>query len=211
MEPLFKQLEKIFPDIKKEKTTCGERWILNESTVFYLDDFSEQGRIFKDKQAYEQSLDAVCYISEYSYDDYRCEVKTCVLDYLDGDITIDDLCDGISELAKDYGYTHRDFLDECNNQEEIASLVFESVDWQSISILVSEMFSSDELEEYEGIFVYTKGMKLKEYLYDEYKREWLAKHKPPTYEEFLNKEFKDKNYVKALIDKLQGIEFCEDK
>lgn len=209
---VYKQLESIFPDIKKEKTNYGERWILNDSTVFYLDEESTgEGHIFKDDKSYNEDMDAICYISQYSYEDYEQEIKSYIQDYLDGDITIEDLCDGISESAKDYGDTHRDFLRASNQQEDIASLVFETVDWQSIGTLIDDLFQSNELEEYEGILVYTRGMEIKEYLYDEYKKEWLSQHQPPTYEEFLNKEFKDTNYVKALIDKVQGVQLYKEK
>ena len=36
----------------------------------------------------------------------------------------------VPELS-DEGYTRQDFLAMCNGQEEVATLLFESVDWQS--------------------------------------------------------------------------------
>lgn len=208
---VYKRLEGIFTDIKKEKCLNGERWHLNDTTVFYLDGSSEQGDIFKDDKAYNENLDTICYIAEYSYEDYEQEIKSYIKDYIEGDMTIEELCDAISEAGVDYGDTHRDFLNASNNQEEIASLVFTTIDWQSIGTLIDDLFQSNELEEYEGILVYTRGMEIKEYLYDEYKKEWFAQHQPPTYEDFLDKEFKDTNYVKSLIDKGQDVQFYEDR
>lgn len=207
---MHKHLESIFSNIKKETTKNGERWNLNENTVFYLDGSSDQGDIFKDEQAYEQSLDTICYISEYSYRDYEFQIQTCIQDYLHEHLTLEELCEEIEQAAQYYGDTHQDILNECNHQEEIASLVFESVNWQSVSTYVDELFQSNELAEFEGIYVYTRGMELEEYLYEEYKKEWYGQHQPPTYEEFLDKEFNDTNVMKALINNGQGIQFKED-
>ena len=127
----------------------GERWLLNDSTVFYLDGTSEQGHIFKDDKTYNESLDSICYISEYSYEDYEYEIRSYIKSYIEGEMTIEELCESISESAKDYGDTHRDFLNISNDQEEIASLIFTTIDWQSIVTLVDDLFRSNELDEFE--------------------------------------------------------------
>lgn len=73
---------------------------------------TSQGFVFKDEDAYEQSLGKVCYIPELS----------------------------------DTKYTHQDFLDMCNGQEEIARFIFNTVDWQSPETEVEESFASDEIK-----------------------------------------------------------------
>lgn len=50
----------------------------------------------------------------------------------------------IPELFEDK-YTRRDFLRICNQQEEIARVVFEAVDWQSPETYVDELFRDQEL------------------------------------------------------------------
>ena len=45
----------------------------------------------------------------------------------------------------DSKYTHRDFLAMCNEQEEIAQVVFDSVDWQHPETYVDEQFRNQEL------------------------------------------------------------------
>ena len=42
----------------------------------------------------------------------------------------------VPELS-DEGYTRQDFLDMCNGQEDVAALLFESVDWQSPETLLN--------------------------------------------------------------------------
>lgn len=43
-------------------------------------------------------------------------------------------------------YTHRDFLNICNNQEEIARELFDSVNWQSPETLFNEWDDQCELD-----------------------------------------------------------------
>lgn len=45
----------------------------------------------------------------------------------------------------DSKYTHRDFLAMCNEQEEIAQVVFDSVDWQHPETYVDEQLRDREL------------------------------------------------------------------
>ena len=73
-------------------------------------EFYGQGMIYKNNEAYDSSLDIVCYIPEQS----------------------------------DSKYTHRDFLAMCNEQEEIAQVVFDSVDWQHPETYVDEQFRDQE-------------------------------------------------------------------
>ena len=51
----------------------------------------------------------------------------------------------VPELS-DEGYTRQDFLAMCNGQEDVAALLFESVDWQSPETLLNEMYDTYELE-----------------------------------------------------------------
>ena len=51
----------------------------------------------------------------------------------------------VPELS-DEGYTRQNFLDMCNGQEEVAALLFESVDWQSPETLLNELYDTYELE-----------------------------------------------------------------
>ena len=51
----------------------------------------------------------------------------------------------VPELS-DEGYTRQDFLAMCNRQEEVATLLFESVDWQSPETLLNELYDTYELE-----------------------------------------------------------------
>lgn len=51
----------------------------------------------------------------------------------------------VPELS-DEGYTRQDFLAMCNGQEEVATLLFESVDWQSPETLLNELYDTYELE-----------------------------------------------------------------
>lgn len=50
----------------------------------------------------------------------------------------------IPELT-DTAYTHQDFLDICNEQEEIAENIFLSVDWQHPETYYQDMFNHGEL------------------------------------------------------------------
>ena len=75
------------------------------------------GYIFKDFEAYERGLDEICYVPEY------CSVN-------ENNETLD-------------FYTHRDFLELCGGQEEIASMLFEMVDWQYPETLIEELFENE--------------------------------------------------------------------
>jgi hypothetical protein len=50
----------------------------------------------------------------------------------------------IPEL-NDTTYTHADFLELCDDNEEIARDIFETVDWQSPGTLIDEYFANGEL------------------------------------------------------------------
>ena len=76
-------------------------------------EFCGQGYIFKDEEAYESGMDAVCYIPELS----------------------------------DTFYTHRDFLDMMDGQEELAWDLFSSVDWQHPEALVEEGYIYGEYDD----------------------------------------------------------------
>ena len=45
----------------------------------------------------------------------------------------------------DNTYTRQDFLDMCNGQEAVATMLFEMVDWQSPETLLNEMYDTYEL------------------------------------------------------------------
>ena len=49
----------------------------------------------------------------------------------------------------DYKYTYNDFLTIANNNEAIADLLFEYVDWQSPETLYDEWYNEDEIMECE--------------------------------------------------------------
>ena len=169
------KLEELFPELKKEEVSVGEKWVLDgANAVVYIAGVSEQGTIYKDVSAYENGFDEVCYIPEYGFSDYIDELEWAVHDYEMGNSSLEKLCKTISSVS--VGYTHRDFLNLCNNQEEVASVVFDTVDWQYPETYFDEMFTTYELDEYEGKLVLTEGMSLKEYLYEKYKEDWVKEH-----------------------------------
>nr|WP_024835438.1 hypothetical protein [Clostridium sp. 12(A)] len=50
----------------------------------------------------------------------------------------------VPELS-DTVYTREDFLRMCNNQEDIANVLFESVDWQHPETYLDEQFKEEEM------------------------------------------------------------------
>lgn len=51
----------------------------------------------------------------------------------------------VPELS-DEGYTRQNFLDMCNGQVDVATMIFETVDWQSPETLLNEMYDTYEID-----------------------------------------------------------------
>lgn len=99
-----------------------------DGRLLYTGGASDQGYIFKSREFYQHSLDEICYIAESDLEDYEYEQKH-----------------GNASDRKPQGYTHQDFLDMCNSQEEIAEQVFAIVDWQHPETELDEELKENEL------------------------------------------------------------------
>lgn len=111
--------------------------ITRDGKTYYCKDYSGEGFIFKDEQAFENNTDDVCYIPEYGFAD------------LDPAFTIDGK--NYYEVKKDDCYTrkdlenlynewlenHKDDLDK-NGQNYPLEFVFGELEWCYPETLLSE-------------------------------------------------------------------------
>lgn len=215
------KLSELFNDIIVANAEYGGSWIIERGRAeVYFGGRSEQGWIYKNYDAYENHLNKVCYISEYGFDDYYNDLFHLFDLYHNKEFNIESLYEELANVSG--GYTHKDILDLCNGQEEVAIAVFDTIDWQYPETYIEEMYSYSELDEYGDILVLTEGMELEEFLFEKYKEDW-CKERGYTlsdideelgingecfacYEEFLNNEYKNEEYMLYLIKKNQNLE-----
>lgn len=231
-ETIEEMARRLFPDLVmvSGEDMTGAKLVLDEKgTALYREGYSDQGFIYKDTQAYMTSLDEVCYVPEFGFEDYESDLKSLFDDYENGKISKEDLLEGIDECGHNHGYTHQSLLDLCQGQENVAYIVFDTVDWQYPETYFNEMDDTYELDEYEGVLVLTEGMELEAYLYEKYKEDWTQGHisekriekakkdyeeflcecdedeKKPTFEDYID-EYGYDGELYACFD-----EFCENE
>lgn len=232
------ELEQIFGSMAATEVTCGEKFTNNSVNIeLYSAWQGWQGLYYKDEEAYNSDLDKVCYIPEHDFGDYLLNLSNAIheynqrrkkenwsYEYGQGHTAEEKLRTNIQNIK--VGYTHRDLLEMCNNQEEVVKAVFDTVDWQNPETYFDEMFRTNELAEYDDKLVLTGGMSLKEFLYDKYKEDWLKQRNITglidekkglngehysSFEEFCEKEFTDKECILNLIEKKDDNGVLEDK
>lgn len=135
----------------------------------YLTGETRQGSCYKDEKAF-QTGEGVCYIGEYEYEDY-VDILNMFLDDLihcSGE-PVD--CKDLQETLDQSVWSRESMLELCNNQEEIAGDVLNTVDWQSPSTYFDEMEREEEISLYtikepfeQDICLFTEGMPLDEFV-----------------------------------------------
>ena len=137
-ERVFNKLSELFNDIDIKETSYGGSWIIDRGRAeVYFGGRSEQGWIYKNYDAYENHLDKVCYISEYGFDDYYNDIFHVLDSYHNKELDIESLYEELADVSG--GYTHKDILNLCNGQEEVAITVFDTIYWQYPETYIDEM------------------------------------------------------------------------
>lgn len=120
LEQFYKEQEEKDKDYKYYK--CGMIiYDENNKPIEVIKDYypygcGNNGYIFKDSEAFENSLDKICYISEYG------------------------------SLEENDFYTKQDFINICNGDEKMAYDLFNMVDWQHPETAFEELFNNEEDE-----------------------------------------------------------------
>lgn len=159
---LRRKLENLFTDIDKIETTVGEKWILNNEGSICIIGECEEGLVYKNNDAYKNSLHEICYIPENYFELYYEEVDQILNEYIDGKISEENLYRKLNET--EFSYSHKDILKLCNNQEEIADKVFHSLTWQKPETIIEKMYINKDLANYKGNLVLTNGLSLDDFL-----------------------------------------------
>ena len=84
-------------------------------------EFFGQGFIYKNDEAFRKNMDEICYIPEFSR-------LSCFNEETNEDV----------EYGSHTKYTRRDFINLCNDNEKLAEMLFDDVDWQHPESLLEE-------------------------------------------------------------------------
>lgn len=99
----------------------------------YLYGYTSDGMCFKDEEVYLNRPDEICYIPESTFID--CDKDD------NGSISSDD-----AEMG---GYSHNSILDLCDGNENLAKIVFDTIEWQCPETYYNELLDSASEEELE--------------------------------------------------------------
>jgi hypothetical protein len=99
----------------------------------YLYGYTSEGMCFKDEEIYLNRPDEICYIPESTFID--CDKDD------NGSISSDD--------AEFGGYSHNSILDLCDGNENLAKVVFDTIEWQCPETYYNELLDSASEEELE--------------------------------------------------------------
>ena len=117
---------------------CGF-YVEIERKRYFSPDCLTDGRVYKDREAFEQKSNNVCYIPEYAFND--AELAFCLggMNFYDVDMDACDTYDTIMEQCKEFvsDEDNQEALEnyfECNavTAEELAEVVFNNVCWTAI-------------------------------------------------------------------------------
>lgn len=135
----------------------------------YLTGETRQGSCYKDEKAF-QTGEGACYIGEYEYEDY-VDILNMFLDDLIHCSGEPEDCKDLQESLDQSVWNRESMLELCNEQEEIAQDVLNTVDWQSPSTYFDEMEREEEIALYtinqpfeQNIYLLTDGMPLEEFV-----------------------------------------------
>lgn len=156
-----------------EKSDVGDKIIYSFENggqiSFYLTGETRQGSCYKDEKAF-QTGEGVCYIGEYEYEDY-VDILNMFLDDLIHCSGEPEDCKDLQESLDQSVWNRESMLELCNEQEEIAQDVLNTVDWQSPSTYFDEMEREEETALYtinqpfeQNICLLTDGMPLEEFV-----------------------------------------------
>lgn len=110
-------------------------------SVTYIDgkpyfkfDYTDNGFVFKDEEAYEKDWNAPCYVPEFAKGDFYDEVYDCYGDH--------DECDW---------YSHNDLLELCHYNHKICDDMFSCLDWS-----YPETWLNDDIIDYNDAYDFVK-------------------------------------------------------
>lgn len=119
---------------------------LQNEFPFYMAGNLEQGVGYKDTNAFQNTDEEICYISEYMYSDYEYEVGELLTQYQHNFIDLYSFAEQMKEIAEMNGENKSDFLAITGGNQKEAEELFDSVDWQSPSTLYDEWVRDGEVE-----------------------------------------------------------------
>lgn len=156
-----------------EKSDVGDKIIYSFENggqiSLYLTGETRQGSCYKDEKVF-QTGEGVCYIGEYEYEDY-VDILNMFLDDLIHCSGKSEDCKNLQESLDQSVWNRESMLELCNEQEEIAQDVLNTVDWQSPATYFDEMEREEEISLYtikepfeQDICLFTEGMPLDEFV-----------------------------------------------
>ena len=134
------KIEKVYPAGWK-MATDDETYYFGEYGKFGC--YCNEGVVYKDRQAFETGK-GVCYINEYGFDNSD-ENGSSIFEF-DEKEAIASALEGNSYVATS-GYTRQDLIDLCNGNEDIASDLFDHLDWMYPETLWDEWCEDEEEQE----------------------------------------------------------------
>lgn len=90
----------------------------------YPPEWTENGRCYKNEEAYDNNRDAICYIPECEYDEDR-----------EDDEEDENDNENKSYIDRADAYSHNDLLELCEGDEEACDKLFMLLDWSCPSTL----------------------------------------------------------------------------
>ena len=159
-----------------EKSDVGDKIVYSFENggqlSLYLTGETRQGSCYKDEKAFQVG-EGVCYIGEYEYEDY-VDILNMFLDDLIHCSGKSEDCKNLQESLDQSVWNRESMLELCNEQEEIAQDVLNTVDWQSPATYFDEMEREEEISLYtikepfeQDICLFTEGMPLDEFVTEE--------------------------------------------